>query len=55
MDAGFYIKRNKFSVGTIIRDSKGITRGAHALITCNPDRVLAAEILAIRYSLCVFR
>ncbi|XP_073059549.1 uncharacterized protein [Primulina eburnea] len=48
VDAGFDTKRNKFSVGAIIRDSRGVTRGAHALIICNPGSVLAAEILAIR-------
>ncbi|XP_073041972.1 uncharacterized protein [Primulina eburnea] len=48
VDAGFDTMRNKFSVGAIIRDSRGVTRGAHALIICNPGSVLAAEILAIR-------
>ncbi|XP_073313571.1 uncharacterized protein [Primulina huaijiensis] len=48
VDAGFDTRRNRFSVGAIIRDSQGVTRGAHALIICNPGSVLAAEILAIR-------
>ncbi|XP_073047718.1 uncharacterized protein [Primulina eburnea] len=48
VDAGFDTTRNKFSVGAIIRDSRGVIRGAHALIICNPGSVLAAEVLAIR-------
>lgn len=51
VDVGFDLTRNKFSVGAIIRDSNGLTRGAHALITRIPDSVLAAEILAIRCGL----
>ncbi|XP_075499819.1 uncharacterized protein LOC142538372 [Primulina tabacum] len=48
VDAGFDTRRNKLSVGAIIRDSREVTIGAHALIICNPGSVLAAEILAIR-------
>lgn len=51
VDAGFDILRNKFSVGAIIRDSEGLTRGAHAICIRNPGSVLAAELLAIRYGL----
>lgn len=51
MDAGFDIMRNKFSVGAIIRDSEGLTIGAHALSIRNPGSVLAPELLAIRYGM----